>query len=199
MTKNKLNQLLYETLEIEFGNVDVYNAAIRCAVNPDLKVEWREYLEQAENHVQVILRVFDKLKLDPEEETAGRHVVRHIGESLLEAMELALSAGNAEAAQIVAAERIVEAETKDHLNWELLSMVADQMKGPERRVIQEAVAEVEDEKDKHLYRTAGWARELWSQSLGLPANVPPPKDIEKKFRTTVGTTDAKHQRRPLIN
>jgi hypothetical protein len=114
-------------------------------------------------------------------------------------MELALSAGNAEAAQIVAAERIVEAETKDHLNWELLSMVADQMKGPERRVIQEAVAEVEDEKDKHLYRTAGWARELWSQSLGLPANVPPPKDIEKKFRTTVGTTDAKHQRRPLIN
>jgi hypothetical protein len=44
-------------------------------------------------------------------------------------MEMALSAGNPQAAQLVAAECVVEAETKDHLNWELLALVAEKMEG----------------------------------------------------------------------
>ena len=199
MIGNQLRQLLYETLETELGNVDVYTTALLCAVNTDLKEEWQKYLEQTKNHVQVVLRLFDKLKLDPEEETPGRHVVRHIGESLVEAMELALSAGIPETAQLVAAERIVEAETKDHLNWDLLSLAADQIHSPEGRVIHEAVQEVEDEKDKHLFRAAGWSRELWLQSLGLPAMVPPPEDVEKKFKTAAGSGHTRHRRKPMIN
>ena len=39
--------------------------------------------------------VFEKLGLDPEEETPGRQVVRHIGESLVQAMEMAVKAGDA--------------------------------------------------------------------------------------------------------
>ena len=35
-------------------------------------------------------------------------------------MKTALAAGNPHAAQIVAAECVVLAETKDHLDWELL-------------------------------------------------------------------------------
>jgi hypothetical protein len=43
-------------------------------------------------------------------------VVRHIGQSLVKAMEMALAGGKPEAPRLVAAECVVHAETKDHLN-----------------------------------------------------------------------------------
>jgi hypothetical protein len=191
--KQQLQQLLYEVLETEMGGVKVYETALRCAINEDLKEEWQEYLEQTRNHVQVVRDVFQKLNLDPEAETPGRQVVRHIGESLVEAMEMALSSGNPEAAQIVAAECIVEAETKDHLNWELLALFAEKNKGNEAKIIQEAVDEVEDEEDEHLYHTTGWTRELWVESLGMPAVLPPPEE-EKDVKTAIGAARAKQER-----
>lgn len=50
--------------------------------------------------------------LDLQVETPGRKVVRHIGESLVKAMEMALEAGNAAAAELVATECVVHAETR---------------------------------------------------------------------------------------
>ena len=44
-------------------------------------------------------------------------------------MEAAKAAGNPAAAQIVAAECVVLAETKDHLDWELLGEVAKELSG----------------------------------------------------------------------
>ena len=198
MKKEQLNQLLYEALATELGGVEVYKTALRCAVNEDLKKEWEEYLEQTENHVQVVRGVFEKLKLDPEKETPGRKVVRHIGQSLVKAMEMALGAGNPEAAQMVAAECVVEAETKDHLNWELLALVAEKTNGPESKIIQDAVDEVEEEEDEHLYHTTGWARELWVDSLGLPAALPPPEE-EKDVKTAIGAARAKQERDKMVS
>jgi len=198
LKKEQLNQLLYEALETELGGVEVYKTALRCAVNEDLKKEWEEYLEQTENHVQVVRGVFEKLKLDPEKETPGRKVVRHIGQSLVKAMEMALGAGNPEAAQMVAAECVVEAETKDHLNWELLALVAEKTNGPESKIIQDAVDEVEEEEDEHLYHTTGWARELWVDSLGLPAALPPPEE-EKDVKTAIGAARAKQERDKMVS
>jgi rubrerythrin len=196
--KEQLTELLYEALETELGGVQVYETALRCAVNPDLKEEWEEYLEQTRNHVEVVRGVFEKLKLDPEAETPGRKVVRHIGQSLVKAMEMALSAGKPDAAQLVAAECVVEAETKDHLNWELLALVAEKSKGPESKVIQEAVDQVEEEEDEHLYHTTGWARELWVESLGMPAVLPPPEE-EKDVKTAIGAARAKQERDKMVS
>jgi ferritin-like metal-binding protein YciE len=198
VNNDQLNELLYEALETELGGLQVYKTAIRCALNEDLKEEWEEYLEQTENHVQVLRGVFDKLKLDPETETPGRQVVRHIGQSLVKAMEMALSGGKPEAAQLVAAECVVEAETKDHLNWELLALVAEKVKGPQSKIIQEAVDEVEEEEDEHLYHTTGWARELWVESLGLPAALPPPEE-EKDVKTAIGAARAKQDRDKMVS
>jgi rubrerythrin len=198
LKKEQLNQLLYEALETELGGVEVYKTALRCVVNKDLKKEWEEYLEQTQNHVNVLRGVFEKLKLDADAETPGRQVVRHIGQSLVKAMNMALKSGNPEAAQIVAAECIVEAETKDHLNWELLGLVAEKMKGPESKIIREAVDEVEDEEDEHLYHTTGWARELWINSVGLPAALPPPEE-ERDVKTAIGAARAKHDRDKMVS
>ena len=198
MQTEQLKQLLYEALETEMGGVQVYETAIRCAVNEDLKEEWERYLEQTQKHEQIVRDLCDKFGLDAETETSGRQVVRHIGESLVKAMEIALESGKPEAAQIVAAECVVEAETKDHLNWELLAQVAQKTKGDEGKTLKNALNEVEAEEDEHLYHTAGWARELWIQSLGLPAVIPPPEE-EKEVKTAIGAARAKQSRKKMLS
>ena len=198
MKKEQWTELLYEALETEMGGVQIYKTALRCVVNKDLKEEWQNYLEQTENHVQIVRGVFEKLKLDPEAETPGRQVVRHIGQSLVKAMEMALQAGKPDAAQLVATECVVEAETKDHLNWELIGQIAEKGKGPEAKILKEAYDEVEEEEDEHLYHSTGWARELWIDSLGLPAVLPPPEE-EKDVKTAIGAARAKQARDKMVS
>ena len=190
MKDEEIRELLYQALETELGGVQVYTTALRCVVNEDLKKEWEKYLEQTENHVRIVENVFSRLGLDTEEETPGRLVVRHIGESLVKAMKMALDAGKPEAAELVAAECVVLAETKDHLNWELIGELAKKAKGEKGSALKEAHKEVEEEEDEHLYHTAGWSRELWIQALGMPAVLPPPEE-EKEVKTAIGAARAK--------
>jgi hypothetical protein len=189
--------LLYEALETEMGGVKVYEMAIRCAVNEELKKEWEEYLEQTQKHEQIVRELMNTLGLDPKSETPGRQVVRHIGASLVKAMEMALKSGKPEAAQIVAAECVVQAETKDHLNWELIAQIAEKIKGEEGKALKEAHQEVEEEEDEHLYHTQGWTRELWIESMGLPAVIPPPEE-EKEVKTAIGAARAKQSRKEML-
>ncbi|HEV8486239.1 MAG TPA: hypothetical protein VGV87_22035 [Blastocatellia bacterium] len=197
MKRDQLHELLYQALETEMGGIQVYTTALRCVVNDELKEEWEEYLEQTQKHQRIVLDIFEKLGLDPETETSGRKVVRHIGLSLVEAMEMAITAGDPAAAQLVAGECIVLAESKDHLNWELLGQVAKDVKGTEAKALKEAYELVEDEEDEHLYHTTGWTRELWIESLGLPAVIPPPEE-EKDVKTAIGAARAKHARKGML-
>ncbi len=197
MNQKEMKELLYQALETEQGGVQVYQTALRCVVNEELKKEWREYLEQTQNHVRIVEGVFTQLGLDTKTETPGRIVVRHIGQSLVKAMEMALDAGKPEAAQLVAAECIVQAETKDHLNWELIGELAKKLKGDEGRTLREAHKEVEEEEDEHLYHTTGWARELWIEALGMPAVLPPPEE-EKEVKTAIGAARAKKARKDML-
>ena len=198
MNNEQVEELLCQALETEMGGVTVYEHAVRCAQNDDLKKEWREYLEQTRNHERILRDVFRALKLDAEKETPGRRIVRHHGKSLVQAMLTALKDGTPEAAQLVAAECVVLAETKDHQNWELLGEVARNLKGEASRVLTEAYEEVEDEEDEHLYHTAGWARELWLDSLGLPAVLPPPEE-RKDVKTQAEAAQAKEERKELAS
>ena len=197
MKNQQLNELLYQALETELGGVEVYTTALRCAKNEDLKEEWEEYLEQTRNHVQVVQNVMNELGLDPEIETPGREVVRHTGESLVKAMEMALENGKPEEAELVAAECVVLAETKDHMNWELIGEAAKKAKADVAKVLKAAHEEVEEEEDEHLYHTQGWARELWIESLGMKAVLPPPEE-EKKVKTAIGAARAKQARQDMV-
>jgi rubrerythrin len=193
MNEEQMQELLYQALQVEIGGVEVYQTALRCVQNEDLKEEWEEYLEQTQRHVAIVQEVCAKLGLDPETETPGRAVVRHIGESLVKAMEMALESGPPEAAEIVAAECVVLAETKDHLDWELIGMLASKAKGETAEALREAHKEVEDQEDEHLYHTTGWCRERWVQALGMPT-IPPPPEEEKDVKTAIGAARAKQER-----
>jgi hypothetical protein len=191
------NELLCQALETELGGVQIYTKAVECAVNEDLKEEWEKYLEQTTHHVEIVKSVFEAAGLDPETETPGRAVVRHIGESLVKAMVMAQEAGDPGAAQLVAAECVTLAETKDHLNWELIGELMKKEKGEVAKAMKAAHEEVEEQEDEHLYHTTGWTRELWIESLGMPAVLPPPEE-EKDVKTAIGAARAKHARASML-
>jgi rubrerythrin len=195
--KNQLHELLYQALETERGGIKIYETALLCALNEDLKVEWEEYLEQTRTHEQVLLEVFDELGLNPETVTPGREVVAHIGDSLVSAMEMAKARGSASAAQLVACECVVLAETKDHQNWELIGHLAEHGQGEETGVLRAAFEAVEQEEDHHLYHTKGFTRELWIGSFGLPAVLPPPEEV-KQVETAIGAARAENLRGEML-
>ena len=192
-----LQELLCQTLETELGGVKVYETALTCVRNEDLRKEWREYLEHTRHHVQVIQGVFDALGLDLSTSTPGRKAVAHIGKALVQAMELALAEGDAAVAELVATECVYLAETKDHANWELIGHVAKQRKGPEAKAMRAAFAEVEKDEDEHLYHTKGWSRELWIDALGLPAVLPPPEEV-RHVATAIGAARAEQSRGRML-
>ncbi len=194
MNQTQIEELLYQALETELGGVEVYRTAVACAVNKDLKKEWTKYGTQTKNHVRIVRGVFDALGLDTEKQTVGRRVVHAKGQSLVAAMEKALKEGTPEAAQLVAAECVIDAETKDHSNWELIGEVSRKADGDMQKTLKAAYDEVEDEEDEHLYHTTGWCRELWLDSLGLKAILPPPEE-KKDVKTAMGEARIKEERK----
>jgi rubrerythrin len=187
-------ELLYQALETEKGGVQIYTTALRCAINDDLRKEWNEYLEQTKHHVQIVAGVLRQMNLDVDAETPGRKIVRHIGESLVKAMEMALRGPDLRAAQLVAAECVTLAETKDHLNWELIGELAKNSTGKPNAALKEAHDLVEPEEDEHLYHTAGWTRELWIETLGMAAVLPPPEETQD-VKTAIQAARAKQSRK----
>ncbi len=194
--KMELQELLLQGLETERGGVQIYTTALRCVLNDDLRKEWEEYLDQTTRHEQIMTDVLKQLGIDPEKETPGRAVVRHIGGSLVTAMEMALASAPPEGAEIVAGECVVLAETKDHLNWELMALMSADADEATAKVLTDAIAEVEEEEDEHLYHSSGWTRELWVQSLGMSAVLPPPEE-QKHVKTAIGAARAKNARDAL--
>ena len=188
----QVEELLLQALETERGGIQIYTTAIQSAQNEDLRKEWEEYLEQTQHHEEVLTGVFEQLGMDTEKQSPGRDIVAMLGESLVAAIETARATGTPESAELVAAECVVLAETKDHQNWELLGRVAKQG-GPLSKALKPAYEEVEEDEDHHLYHTKGWCRELWIQSLGMSAVLPPPEEV-KDVDTAIGAARAEKAR-----
>jgi len=191
--KSHVTELLYQALETELGGEKVYERALAAVMDEDLEEEWQKYLEETRNHQKVLLEVFEECGLDPATDTPGRGIVRHHGKSLVDAIDKAISNGNKEAAQLVAGECVVLAETKDHQNWELIGHLTEHSEGPWIEALKTAFDQVEKEEDHHLYHTKGWIRELWIRDLGLPAALPPPEEV-KKVETAIGAARAEKAR-----
>ncbi len=197
MNQDQLDELMYQALETEIGGQRVYESAISCAQNDDLKEEWTKYLEETRMHETILRETFGRIGLDPEQDSPGREVLRFKANGLVESMAMALKGGGPIAAQLVAAECVVEAETKDHQNWELIGEAAKALDGEWAAALSEAYGKVEEEEDQHLYHTMGWSRELWIESLGMPAVLPPPEE-EKKVKTAIGAARAKQSREEML-
>ena len=193
MNEKQVTELILQSLEHEKGGVLVYETALKCVINEDLREEWEKYLDETHNHVRILTEVCDAIGLDPETPSPGRTIVHKVGGSLVAAMEEALAEAPREAAQLVACECVVIAETKDHLDWELLGKCGEKLGGAKGKALAAAADIVEDQEDEHLYHSKGWCRELWIQSLGMKAVLPPPEE-QKDVKTAIGAERAKRAR-----
>jgi len=72
------------------------------------------------------------------------------------------------------------------------------VKGEVAAVLKEAHEEVEHEEDEHLYHNKGWARELWIESLGMKAVLPPPEEV-KQVETAIGAARAEQARTKMAS
>jgi hypothetical protein len=193
MDTKQLNELLLQSLEHEKGGVQIYETALHCVQNEELEAEWTKYLEQTRKHVQIMEELCEDMGLDVDEMTPGRKILHGLAKSLVQAMEEALDGGDENAAQLVACECVVLAETKDHLDWELIGECAKKLGGAEAKLLKEAYDLVEEEEDEHLYHSKGWCRELWIDALGMRAVLPPPEE-RKDVKTAIGAARAEQQR-----
>jgi len=184
-------------LETEQGGILVYNAAIECAQNDELREEWEKYAEETEEHVQLYTEILEELGIDPNLQTPGRPICRNTAQALIKNMQMARKSGDPKAAEIVAAECVVIAESKCHLNWELVGELGKKMKSDEGKRLKAAYEEVHEQEKEHLYHTQGWARELWISRLGMPAVIPPPEE-EKDVKTRIGAEKAKNARKEML-
>jgi rubrerythrin len=189
MNQAQFAQLLAQSLEHEIGGVQVYEAALECVINDELREEWQKYLGETRTHVETLAAVCEELGVDTDEDTPGRQIVRHMATALVDAMKLARKSGSEEAAELVACECVVIAETKDHLDWELIGKCVPKLTGDAKKTVKQAVDEIEEQEDEHLYHSQGWCRELWLQSLGMKAVLPPPEE-RKDVKTAIGAARA---------
>ncbi|HET9953779.1 MAG TPA: hypothetical protein VFQ61_04730 [Polyangiaceae bacterium] len=189
MLVKQIEELVLQSLEHEIGGTKVYQSAIACAVNPQLRQEWEKYLAETEQHVVMLEKLCGALGIDAARETPGRAVVRHLGAALVQAMEMARGVGDPAAAQLVACECVVNAETKDHLDWHLIQKCAERVEGFAEEAVAKLLDEIEDQEDEHLYHSKGWCRELWLESLGFEAVLPPPEE-RRHVKTALGAAKA---------
>lgn len=198
MERDQLKKLLLQTLEHERGSVDIYQTAIRCALREDLKDEWTRHLSHTRRHELILTEACRKLAINPEQMTSAREVTKYIGESLISAIQLAHEAGTLLEAQHIACECVALAATTSHSNWQLIDKCARNSTGEEQHVLSAAVGEVRDEVDDHYYRARGWERELWLQSLGIAAVLPPPEE-EQTLTNPVSAAQLEHARESMGN
>lgn len=97
----------------------------------------------------------------------------------------------------MARECVMHAEIKVHSNWELLGKVAEAATGDMAKMLKAAHEKVERDEDHHLYHTMGWCRELWIESLGMPAVLPQPEEV-KQVETAICASRAEQQSTSML-
>ena len=175
MIPQQLRELLLQSLTHERGGVLIYRTALECVRNADLRKEWTNYLAQTEKHVAVLTRTCEAIGIDAGEMTPGCMVVQHTGKSLVVAMKMALASEDRAAAELVACECVVLAETKDHFDWELIGQCAKALDGGAADALREAYDAIEFLKDQYRHckpmLVMGEASALLAKA-GIPAALP---------------------------
>lgn len=191
MNQAQVENFLCEALETEIWGVHIYGHAIECAQNPALRAEWQMYRDQTRRHEQVLRDVCSRMRINPVKESPGRQAVRALGEALVRTMEIARESGELRKAQVIAAEAVLHAETKDHMNWQLIGLIAKEAPEPMAAVLREAYDEIEDQEDEHFFHTRGWVRELAADTLGIKTVLPPPEEkMDVKSAMGAATAEA---------
>lgn len=155
MNQQVLLDKLSEFLMVEQGGLQLYRVLAERTQLDELRQKYVEFGEETSRHRQILASMIQQLGGDPGYVSPLAKVAQVRAENML---SLALVTDGLSPAEMeaVGLECVLLAETKDHADWELLSLLIEKMPaGKERESMVSAVQEVESQEDEHL----GWARE----------------------------------------
>ena len=192
--KEQMENLLYQALETEIGGYrSTRPRSMRAERRPERRVgevSRGDAAPRADPAGGV-----GALGIDPETDTPGRKVLRFM--AIARAGHGDGGRGRrARAAQLVAAEALVRAETKDHQNWELIGEVARTSTGEEGKRPARRVPRGRARGGRAPVSHAWMGPGAPARSLGMPAVLPPPEE-KKNVTTAIGAARAKQARKTM--
>lgn len=170
--KAAVRELLERALELARAGVRVYEAALGCAARDALEEQWQDDLAQIRRHERALRTAATRLGVDPEAETSLRLLVRQQAGAIVSALEAGSEKAPQDEAERLAAECVLEWESRTRVAWELLYELAAVTGGEEGEALRAACAEAPDQQDERFHRARAWARSLWLAALGRPMPVP---------------------------
>ncbi|HET8645285.1 MAG TPA: hypothetical protein VFO85_07335 [Vicinamibacteria bacterium] len=170
--KAAVRELLERALELARAGVRVYEAALGCAVHDQLEEQWQDDLSQIRRHERALRTAATRMGVDPEAETSLRLVVRQQARAITEALEQASAKAPDAEAERLAAECVLEWESRTRVAWDLLYELAAITTDEVGEALRTACAEAPDQQEERVHRARAWARSLWLAALGRPNAVP---------------------------
>ncbi|MET4579182.1 hypothetical protein [Ottowia thiooxydans] len=161
-------ELLLQMTEVGMGVMAIYSEAIACTDRPSRKARWQACLSQAKRHQEILSDLCQAAGIDPNEGSAGRTIARHLNESLLTSMKMAIAIGDTQTVGKVTCECVLLAETRRQQTWALLGQASCMAPGPLEEAMNSRVQEAAIAQLHQLHQTSDWMRESWAESLGLP-------------------------------
>jgi rubrerythrin len=165
---------LSEFLMVEQGGLELYRVAAARCTTPQFKAKYTEFERETAHHREVLIRLIEDLGGDSNYVSPTARLAQYKAAKLLDS-SLQVDGLNQQEIEANDLENVLLAETKDHGDWHLLSLLAKQAAGPMSELLRAAVQEVEEQEDEHVE----WARETLSQVCLQAINEGPPPDPER--------------------
>lgn len=165
---------LSEFLMVEQGGPELYRVAASHSHAPALKARYEEFGAQTARHRQVLVDLITALGGDVDYVIPTARLVQYKSAKLLDS-SLQVDGLSGQEIEANDLENVLLAETKDHANWHVLSLLAESAQGEMKTALRTAVDEVESEEDEHVE----WARETLSQMCLRAVNENKAPDPER--------------------
>jgi hypothetical protein len=117
-----LQEMLYETLEIERLGHRLYAEAVRCAQDAEERRQRRAEADLAREQERYIAETMVDLGLNPTRQTPVRRAVRRIADWLVAAMRRARRRGDPRRVQRVVDTCIDVAGRREHIDWNVVDV-----------------------------------------------------------------------------
>ena len=159
MEQQVLLDQLSEFLMVEQGDLELYRVAAERCTLPALKQRYQEFGQQTARHREVYVQLIQAVGGDPDYVSPTARLAQVKATKLLESAVI-VDGLAPEELMTSDLENVLLAETKCHLDWELMSQLAKQVADATlKQALEQAVQEVEGQEDQHVE----WARQTLRQ------------------------------------
>ncbi len=171
----QLERLLRQCLNNACAANRIYRTAISCARSSRLRDLWQSCLVAVEIQRRVCLEVLMRLGLDAHDSRVRGADSVVIATDLISAVQAASSLSDAGNLELIAAEAVMLMEAKIQMNAELIGYIAAYGSAAHLPQLRDACPVLLALRlHQQMFHTREWVRELWLESIGFAALLPPP-------------------------